>query len=56
MRISNLLGDPKYSLWGTEEISYKDVKQGFLGDCWFMAAASSLAHVNPESIRNMFHI
>ena len=43
-RISNFFWDSeKYSLWGTDDISYKDTRQGFLGDCWLQAAVAAVA-------------
>jgi hypothetical protein len=35
-------------------VSYLDVKQGLVGDCYFMVALTSIAHKKPEYIENMF--
>ena len=35
--------DERYSLWGSTEIQPTDAVQGGFGDCWFIAAASSVA-------------
>ena len=32
-----------YSLWGDNGISVNDMRQGMIGNCWFIAAMSSLA-------------
>ena len=34
------------------EISYNDITQGQIGDCYFAAALSSVAKVNPQLIKN----
>ena len=34
---------PDNKFWGTEGITPMDIRQGAIGDCWFMAAASALA-------------
>lgn len=41
------------SLWGDKGILPHGVKQGMLGDCWALGAASSLAE-NPERIKAIF--
>jgi calpain-15 len=40
-------------LWGNNGISPQDVRQGTLGDCWFLASASAVAE-HPKRIENMF--
>ncbi|MEC7984836.1 MAG: C2 family cysteine protease [Myxococcota bacterium] len=35
-------------------ISYSDVEQNALGDCWWLAALASVAKTDPDAIRNMF--
>jgi hypothetical protein len=40
-------------LWGKGGISPAGVNQGRLGDCWFLAAAASLAEY-PERIKKLF--
>ena len=32
-----------YSLWGDSGISPYDIRQGNIGNCWFIAAASAMA-------------
>ena len=54
-RISNVYGADEYSLWGTTEVSFKDTRQGALGDCWLHAAASAVS-TDPERIRKIFQI
>jgi hypothetical protein len=41
------------SLWGSKGVSPAGVRQGGLGDCWFMAAASAVAEY-PNRIKNVF--
>lgn len=36
-----------------DDILYSDVKQGNLGDCYFLASLSSIAHKSPEYIRHI---
>ena len=55
IRISDVFGTDEHSLWGSTGINYKDAKQGYLGDCWIIAAASAVAR-DPERIRSMFLI
>ena len=41
------------NLWGTKGVLPAGTNQGGLGDCWFLASASSLAE-HPERIMNIF--
>ena len=34
--------------------TYTDIKQGYLGDCYFMASLAEIALKNPSAITNMF--
>lgn len=38
-----------------EDIDVEDVKQGSLGDCYWVAAMAATAQANPEAIRNAVH-
>ena len=51
-RPSELLGGEP-NLWGKLGILPTGVRQGSLGDCWLLAACSSLAE-KPERIRKVF--
>ena len=42
-----------YSLWGKNGVSVHDIRQGAIGNCWFIAAASALAEV-PERLESLF--
>ena len=37
-------------------LSYMDIKQGALGDCWFLAALAAIAKINPRFIDRMIKI
>ena len=41
------------SFWGSDGITPMDIRQGALGNCWFMAAASALAE-KPKRLENIF--
>ena len=43
-----------FSLWGDNGISVQDMRQGTIGNCWFISAASSLAE-DPERLMNIFY-
>lgn len=45
--------DSSYSMWGHNGIELIDPNQGYLGDCWIVAAASCVAQT-PERIRKLF--
>ena len=53
MRISDVYNTKDHSLWGKDQISPKDVKQGLSGDCWLHAAASAIAS-DPQRVKDMF--
>ena len=40
-------------LWGGQNVRPDDVKQGSLGDCWFLASASAIAEY-PDRIKKIF--
>ena len=42
-----------YPFWGTDGITPMDVRQGAIGNCWFMAAASALAE-KPQRLEKVF--
>ena len=44
-----------YSLWGFDGITFDDPEQGFIGDCW-MIAASSVTAQDPDRIKKIFHV
>ena len=50
-RPSELVSKP--SLWGSRGVVPDGVKQGQLGDCWFLASAAALAE-HPDRIRDLF--
>jgi hypothetical protein len=41
------------SLWGRQGVKPAGVRQGELGDCWFLSTAAALAE-HPDRIKNMF--
>src|SRR5262249_9892725 len=41
------------SLYGSG-MGYTDIHQGLAGDCYFLAAVSTVAHQSPGTIKNMF--
>ena len=45
--------DEGYSLWGDNGVSVHDIRQGAIGNCWFIAATSALAEV-PARLENVF--
>jgi hypothetical protein len=43
------------SLFGNDNVaSYKDIRQGFLGDCYFLSSLGANAASRPSAIQNMF--
>jgi hypothetical protein len=52
---TGLDGPPDDGLFGPngDEISYKDINQGQINDCYFLAALGELAKNDPNFIRNM---
>ena len=44
---------PDNQFWGTDGITPMDIRQGAIGDCWFMAAASALAE-KPNRLEKIF--
>ena len=52
-RPKDLVKTGRPTFWGTKGILPDGVVQGSLGDCWFLAAAASLAE-KPDRIRKLF--
>ena len=42
-RIKDTFNTGEYSMWGSEGIDFSDPGQGFIGDCWLIAASSVVA-------------
>ena len=51
-RISDVY-DSSYSMWGSNGVELIDPNQGYLGDCWIVAAASCVAQT-PHRIKKLF--
>ena len=43
----------RYSVW--DSVEPDDIRQGALGNCWFLCAISSLAEF-PDLVKNIFYI
>lgn len=48
------LSDAEWETALGPSIDYKQMKQGYLGDCYFLAALVAIAHDHKDIIRNMF--
>ena len=48
-----MYGNGKFSLFGSEGVTPKDILQGSIGNCWFMSAISAIAEA-PGRVENMF--
>lgn len=42
-------------MWGYKSVSFDDVEQGGLGDCWLAAAASAIAQ-DPHRLKSIFKV
>ena len=45
--------DDGYSLWGTEGVRPADIKQGQIGNCWFLSGAAAVAE-KPDRLQKVF--
>jgi hypothetical protein len=45
-------GFPSSNFWGENGISVRDIRQGYIGNCWIMAAMSALAE-HPERVQDI---
>lgn len=52
VRVSENYSDD-YSMWGSNGIDVADPVQGYIGDCWIIAAASCVAQT-PHRIEKVF--
>ena len=52
VRPDQILGD-KYSLFGDEGVTEWDVKQGLIGNCWWMAGCIAVSR-DPSKIESIF--
>ena len=53
-RVSTNFDTTKLTLFGANGVNPKDIRQGKVGNCWLMSAASALAEKG-HRIENMFH-
>lgn len=53
-RASKILGQGKYNIF-TDEISPSDIRQGQLGDCYFLCSLASMAE-QPSLIKRLFYL
>ena len=51
---TNFYDNDKLTLFGDRGVNPLDIRQGKIGNCWIMSAASALAE-RPHRIENMFH-
>jgi len=51
MRVSERFANNPF--WGTDGIDPMDIRQGAIGDCWFIAAASALSE-KPKRLEKLF--
>jgi len=47
------LGGASPSLWGSKGVRPDGIRQGMLGDCWMLAAASALGEF-PDRVKKIF--
>ena len=52
-RPSEYVKDGKPSLWGSKGVQSNGVRQGMVGDCWYLAAVSALAE-KPDRLKKIF--